>query len=96
MTKPFYAVASVLVFAALHGVASAQGESELMQQWLNSHCQVNSASPVCHQVIIRKQPVGRRGTFHPYTGPIDLCPPPESRLDPRDGCVEVGLSRIER
>jgi len=44
-----------------------------MQQWLNSHCQLNAANPECRQVIVRKQRVARPGKFHPYPGPIDLC-----------------------
>jgi hypothetical protein len=96
MTKLIYAAALILALASPHAVASAQGERELMQQWLNSHCKVDPDSPACHQVIVRKQPVARPGTFHPYPGPIDLCPPPLFRLDPRDGCVEVGLHRGER
>jgi len=38
--------------------------------------------PGCPQVIVRKQPVGRRGTFHSTQ---DLCPPPKFRFNPRDG-----------
>jgi hypothetical protein len=30
---------------------------------------------------------------HPYPGPIDLCPPPYFKLDPKDGCVEVRRDR---
>jgi hypothetical protein len=83
----FYAAAGVLALS--HPVASAQDERELMQRWLDSHCQVNPARPECREAVVRKQPVGRPGTFHPYPGPINLCPPPQFRLDPRDGCVEV-------
>ena len=89
MTKLIYAAPLILV-AAPHPVASAQGERDLMQQWLNAHCQVNPASPACRHPNVTKQPVARPGTFHPYPGPIDLCPPPKFRLDARDGCVAVG------
>ena len=93
MTKLIYA--SVLALVTLQA-ASAQSERELLQQWLDSHCQVNPGSSVCHQVIIKKQSVARPGTFQPYPGPIDLCPPPQFRLDPRDGCADIGLHRGER
>jgi hypothetical protein len=96
LPKLNFAGALLLTLAAAHGLARAQDERERMQQWLGSHCQVNPASPVCHQLIVGKQPVARPGAFHPYPGPIDLCPPPQFRLDPRDGCVEVGLHRVER
>jgi hypothetical protein len=87
--KLIYSAAAVLALVAPYPVESAQSERELMQQWLNSQCQVNPASPVCRQLIVRKQPVTRPGTFHPYPGPIDLCPPPYYKLDARDGCIEV-------
>ena len=96
MPKLIYAAASLLALTAPLAVASAQGNRELMQQWLNSHCQLNPANPECRQAFVTKQPLTRHGTFHPYPGPIDLCPPPQFRLDPRDGCVEVGLHRGER
>src|SRR5438067_13247283 len=87
MTKLIYAAALILALAATHAVAqSRQGD---MQQWLNSHCGMHPASPVCGQLIVRKQPVTRPGTFRPYPGPIDLCPPPYFKLDARDGCIEV-------
>jgi hypothetical protein len=96
LKKLIYAAVSVLALAAPHPIASAQAERELMQQWLNSQCQINPASPVCRRLIVRKQPVTRPGTFRPYPGPIDLCPPPQFRLDPRDGCVAVIRHRGER
>jgi len=96
MTKLIYVAALTLALAAPQLGASAQGERDLMQQWLGSHCEADPASPVCHEVIVRKQRVARPGKFHPYPGPLDLCPPPQFRLDPRDGCVEVGLHRVGR
>jgi len=73
MTHLIYAAALILALAAPHAVISAPGEREQMQQWLNSHCQLNAANPECRQVIVRKQRVARPGKFHPYPGPIDLC-----------------------
>jgi hypothetical protein len=87
MRKLIYVAAGVLALS--HPAASTQGERELMRRWLDSHCQANPASPECREPVVRKQPVGRPGTFHPYPGPIDLCPPPYFKLDPRDGCVEA-------
>jgi len=58
----FYAAAGVLALS--HPAASAQGERELMQRWLDSHCQANPASPECREAVVRKQPVARPGTFH--------------------------------
>jgi hypothetical protein len=80
MRKLIYAAAGVLALS--HPAASAQGERELMQRWLDSHCQANPASPECREAVVRKQPVARPGTFHSYPGPIDLCPPPQFRLIP--------------
>jgi hypothetical protein len=94
--KLIYAAAAVLALSAPHPGASAQGERKLMQQWLDSHCQANPASPECREAVVRKQPGARPGAFHPYSGPIDLCPPPQFRLDPRDGCVAVVRHRGER
>jgi hypothetical protein len=95
MTKLIYAASLLLVLAVPDTFASAQGERELMQQWLDSQCQVNPGSPLCRQAFDTKQPAARLGTFHPYPGPMDLCPAPEFRLDLRDGCVKVGLHRVD-
>lgn len=88
-----FTLALVLALAATHALAWAQGERDKMQQWIGSYCEANPDNPACHHV---KQRVARPGKFHPYPGPIDLCPPSQFRLDPRDGCVEVGLHRVGR
>ena len=93
MKKLIYGAVSVLALSTPHPVASAAREREVMQRWLDAHCQANPAGPECREAVARKQPVARPGTFHPYPGPIDLCPPPQFRWDPRDGCVEVRLHR---
>jgi len=89
VAKLNFAAALILALAATPALAWAQGQREQMQQWLNAHCQANPASPECREAVVRNQPVGRPGSFHPYPGPIDLCPPPYFKLDPRDGCVEM-------
>ena len=62
-----YAAASVLALAAPHSHPWAQGQREQMQQWLKAHCWVNAASPECREAVVRKQSVGRPGTFHTPT-----------------------------
>jgi len=52
MTKLIYVAALTLALAAPQLGASAQGERDLMQQWLGSHCEADPASPVCHEVIV--------------------------------------------
>jgi len=88
MRTLIYAAALIMALAAPHAGASAQDERELIQQWLNAHCQVNPASPVCRQAVVTK-PATRPAMPQTNAEPNDLCPPPYFKLTARDGCVEV-------